>query len=186
MLCHRIFTRDGKVDLAPQRFLNDLPRLQEELQLERDSEQLLMIGRRHIRCNNSWMHNSQRLVKGKNRCNLMVSPQDAQRLGLVDGQTVTVSTNIGQIDLPLWVSSDIMPGVVSMPHGWGHDREGSELGIAAQKAGVSMNDITDNQVVDALTGMAIINGVPVEVRAAATDREQAFGVEAVQARVVAV
>jgi anaerobic selenocysteine-containing dehydrogenase len=124
-----------------------------------------MIGRRHIRCNNSWLHNSNRLIKGKNRCNLMMSSTDAQRLQLVDGQAVTVTSATGQVELPLWICDDIMPGVVSMPHGWGHDREGSELAIAAQKAGVSMNDVTDEQVVDELTGMAIINGVPVKVAA---------------------
>jgi len=185
MLRHRIFTRDGKVNLAPQLFLDDLQRLQASLATTPDSSELLMIGRRHVRCNNSWLHNSQRLIKGKNRCNLMMSELDAQRLGLNDGETVTITSVTGQIDLPLWVSPDIMPGVVSMPHGWGHDRSGSELGIAAQKAGVSMNDVTDEQVVDELTGMAIVNGVPVQVSKAGSVRSDSTGT-ATQSSAVAV
>ena len=166
MLQHRIFTRDGKVDLAPNLFIEDLQRLRANLPPSGSSDELLMIGRRHLRSNNSWMHNSNRLIKGKNRCNLMMSSQDALRLGLQDGQQVSVESVTGKVELPLWVSDDIMPGVVSMPHGWGHHRQGTALGIASRKAGVSMNDITDQKLVDGLTGMAVINGVPVRVTAA--------------------
>ncbi|MBA55290.1 MAG: dehydrogenase [Pseudomonadales bacterium] len=172
MLAHRIFTRDGKVDLAPPLFLHDLQRLRANLPAAGPQDALLLIGRRHVRSNNSWMHNSNRLIKGKNRCNLMMSNRDANRLGLQDGQTVRVQSATGELELPLWVSDDIMPGVVSMPHGWGHHREGAALSNAAKKAGVSMNDITDHTLVDGLTGMAVINGVPVRVTAAAKFKQE--------------
>lgn len=166
MLTHRIFTRDKKVDLAPPLFMQDLQRLQANLPVPGAAHELLLIGRRHLRCNNSWMHNSRRLIKGKNRCDLMMSTVDAQRLGLQDGAAVTVASATGKVVLPLWVSDDIMPGVVSMPHGWGHHRQGTNLANASRKAGVSMNDITDHKLVDGLTGMAVINGVPVRVQRA--------------------
>ena len=173
MLQHRIFSKDGKVDLAPELFLNDLARLKESVSQSQASPfDLQLIGRRHVRCNNSWLHNSARLIKGKNRCNLMMSQQDAQRLNLNDSDTVWLESSVGKIQLPLLVCDDIMPGVVSMPHGWGHDREGAELDTAKRKAGVSMNDITDNQRVDDLTGMAVINGVPVKVYAVSKDKNQ--------------
>lgn len=166
MLPQRIFKRDRKIDLAPKLFLKDIERLKASLTNKSNTNfDLQLIGRRHVRCNNSWLHNSSRLVKGKNRCNLMMSSQDAERLQLNDGDQVWLESKVGKIQLPLLVNDDIMPGVVSMPHGWGHDREGAKLDVASQKAGVSMNDITDNQVVDELTGMAIINGVPVNVYA---------------------
>lgn len=172
MLQNRIYTRDDKVDLAPALFLSDLKRLQADLKAnagtQPSGDELLLIGRRHLRSNNSWMHNSNRLIKGKNRCNLMMHSQDAQRLGLQDEQMVSLESVTGKIQLPLWISDDIMPGVVSMPHGWGHHRAGTELNVARNKAGVSMNDITDHKQVDGLTGMAVINGVPVRVHALQT------------------
>lgn len=166
MLAQRIFNRDGLIDLAPALFTEDLERLHRSIEQPSNLDELQLIGRRHLRCNNSWMHNSTRLIKGKNRCNLMMCSQDAERLNLHDGELVSLQSNTGKIELPLWVCDDIMPGVVSMPHGWGHHRAGVVLGNAAKKAGVSMNDITDNQLVDTLTGMAVINGVPVRVTAA--------------------
>ncbi|MEE2730976.1 MAG: molybdopterin oxidoreductase family protein [Pseudomonadota bacterium] len=167
MLSHRIFTRDGLIDLAPELFVQDLKRLQANLPEAGPEEELLLIGRRHVRSNNSWMHNSSRLIKGKNRCNLMMASADAARRGLQDGEWVSVQSGTGTVTLPLWVSDDIMPGVVSMPHGWGHHRAGTALAKAATRAGVSMNDITDHNLVDGLTGMAVINGVPVQVNACA-------------------
>ncbi|HVK99744.1 MAG TPA: molybdopterin-dependent oxidoreductase [Dongiaceae bacterium] len=165
LLSHRIFHRDGLIDLAPALFVRDLPRLQQHwqnLQLG-DGQTLQLIGRRHVRSNNSWMHNSTRLTKGKNRCNLMMHPDDAQRLGLHDDALVWVESAVGRVQLPLWVSDAIMPGVVSMPHGYGHNRDGVALEQAVQRPGVSMNDITDHRLVDGLTGMAVVNGVPVKV-----------------------
>lgn len=167
MLDKRIYTRDGLIDLAPALFLQDLQRLQQYWEsLPAPDNTLQLIGRRHVRCNNSWLHNSERLLKGKSRCNLLMSPQDAARLQLQDGVEVWVESAVGKVKLPLWVSDDIMPGVVSMPHGWGHDRDGVELAVARKKPGVSMNDITDEQIVDALTGMAVVNGIAVQVSAA--------------------
>ena len=170
LLEHRIFTRDGKIALTPSLFLKDLERLRLHHHSSAKSEDATdyvfqLIGRRHVRCNNSWMHNSTRLIKGKNRCNLMMATADAERLELKDGDWVWLESRIGKIKLPLWVSNDIMPGVVSMPHGWGHDRAGVALDVAQEKPGVSMNDITDHRLVDNLTGMAVVNGVPVSVYA---------------------
>ena len=173
LLQHRIFHRGGKIDLAPALFLNDLPRLRahwEELQQNGTEQPLQLIGRRHLRSNNSWLHNSTRLTKGKNRCNLMMHPNDAERLGLQDGADVWLQSATGRVKLPLWVSDAIMPGVVSMPHGYGHDRAGVALEQAGRRPGVSMNDITDHQLVDSLTGMAVVNGVPVSVLAAIESR----------------
>lgn len=163
MLEHRIYHRDGKIDLAPELFVNDLKRMQASPAV---SDELLLIGRRHMRCNNSWMHNSARLTKGKNRCDLMMSERDALRLSLQDGEEVWLQSATGKVHLPLKVCDDIMPGTVSMPHGWGHHRDGIAMTQAASRAGVSMNDVTDESVVDELTGMAIINGIPVTVLAA--------------------
>lgn len=179
MLQSRIFTKDGKVDLAPALFMQDLQRLKDNLPSPPQGDELLLIGRRHLRCNNSWMHNSTRLIKGKNRCNLMMSGVDAARLGLQDDQSVWLESATGKVQLPLWISDDIMPGVVSMPHGWGHHRQGTELNIASKKAGVSMNDITDQKLVDGLTGMAVINGVPVRVSACAEPQPTAAATNAV-------
>jgi len=124
-----------------------------------------MIGRRHVRSNNSWLHNSHRLIKGKNRCTLMLHPVDAARLGVEEGELMQVISEVGAIELPAEITSDIMPGVVSVPHGFGHNRAGIQLNVASRAAGVSMNDITDEQVVDSLTGVAVLNGLPVRVEA---------------------
>lgn len=166
MLDYRIFTRNGKIKLAPELYLKDLDRLSKDFQSK--SEQLdeypmMLIGRRNIRCNNSWLHNSRRLVKGKERCVLMMSTEDATQKNLKDGQKVMIKTRVGELELPLQVSDSLMPGVVCMPHGWGHKRDGIQISIAQSKPGESMNDITDNGVVDLLTGMAVINGVPAQV-----------------------
>ena len=111
------------------------------------------------------MHNSERLVKGKDRCTLLMHPDDAEARQLEDGQMVEVASRVGKLRLRLEVSQAIMPGVVSIPHGWGHDRPGVQLQVAQQYAGVSLNDLTDEQALDMLTGNAAFNGVPVQVRA---------------------
>jgi anaerobic selenocysteine-containing dehydrogenase len=123
----------------------------------------VLIGRRHVRSNNSWLHNSQRLVKGKPRCTLLIHPDDAVRHGVADGATVRLRSRVGEVTVAVEVTTDVMPGVVSLPHGWGHDREGVRLGIASRHAGVSINDVIDDQRVDVLTGTAVLNGTPVEV-----------------------
>ena len=161
-LLQRLFTPDNKIDLTPQVILADLPRLKTALQ-DTSHKDLLLIGRRNLRCNNSWMHNSHRLVKGPKRCTLMMHPQDARGHNIEDGHSVTVTSRIGSISAPVEISDEIMPGVVSLPHGWGHTKKGSRMTTAEAHAGVSCNDITDHKMVDLLTGNAAVNGVPVRV-----------------------
>ncbi|WP_310886246.1 molybdopterin dinucleotide binding domain-containing protein, partial [Pseudomonas syringae group genomosp. 3] len=125
--------------------------------------ELLLIGRRHVRSNNSWMHNYHRLVKGKPRHHLLMHPEDLATRGLSDGQQVRVSSRVGMIEVQVLSSLDMMPGVVSLPHGWGHSRAGVKMAIARSQPGVSANDLTDELQLDALSGNAALNGVPVQV-----------------------
>ncbi|KEF30302.1 Formate dehydrogenase-O, major subunit [Marinobacter nitratireducens] len=159
----RLFTRDGKINLAPRRFLDDLERLHKKLELSPE-DGLMLIGRRHVRSNNSWMHNSQRLVKGKDRCTLMLHPKEASRLGLQTGDSAEVNSSAGKIVLPVEITEDIMPGVVSIPHGWGHDREGSGQSIASSHAGASINDVISDAQIDDLVGTSVLNGQSVNVK----------------------
>lgn len=125
----------------------------------------MLVGRRHLRDNNSWMHNVPQLMRGKPRCTLFVHPEDAARLGLVEGQEAVVRSRVGEVRVPVTVTDEIMRGVVSLPHGYGHRRAGVKLGVATEHAGVSVNDLTDERLLDALSGNAAFSGVPVEVRA---------------------
>eukprot|EP00163_Fabomonas_tropica_P029293 TRINITY_DN6235_c0_g3_i1.p1 TRINITY_DN6235_c0_g3~~TRINITY_DN6235_c0_g3_i1.p1 ORF type:complete len:765 (+),score=64.29 TRINITY_DN6235_c0_g3_i1:361-2655(+) len=159
----RLYTRDGKINLAPRRFLDDLERLHLTLNAPLE-DGLLLIGRRHVRSNNSWMHNSQRLVKGKGRCTLMIHQKDASRLGLQSGDSAEVQTSTGGIVVPVEITEDIMPGVVSVPHGWGHDREGSGQSVATQHAGASINDVLSDTQIDPLVGTSVLNGQTVNVK----------------------
>ena len=127
---------------------------------------LSLIGRRALRSNNSWMHNSERLVRGKNRCTLLMHPDDASARALCDGDEVRITSRVGVVVVPLEVTDSVMPGVVSLPHGWGHGRDGTRLSIANAHAGVSINDLTDDQRIDTLTGNANFSGVPVQVTSA--------------------
>ncbi len=156
----KLFTADGKLALVPEIFVEDLARLHKH---QAASTHLLLIGRRHLRSNNSWMHNSQRLVKGKERCTLLIHPKDALKRALSDGQIVGVKSRVGELRIPIAISEEIAEGVVSIPHGWGHGRAGIKLKVAEAHAGISVNDLTDHQLVDPLTGNAILNGVAVEV-----------------------
>jgi anaerobic selenocysteine-containing dehydrogenase len=158
----RLGTPDHRIRLAPPVFLEDLARLG----AEGPPPALALIGRRHLRSNNSWMHNSERLVKGPERCTLLMHPEDASARGLAHGQRVAVSSRVGTVEVPLEVSDAMRPGVVSLPHGYGHDRRGVRLGIAAAHAGASVNDLNDDARVDALCGTAAFSGTPVEVVAA--------------------
>jgi anaerobic selenocysteine-containing dehydrogenase len=153
------------MQLAPERHVRDLGRAASALATIVPS--LMLIGRRHVRSNNSWMHNSQRLVKGKPRCTLVIHPDDAARRGITDGSTVCLRSRVGEVQVTAEVSDAVMPGVVSLPHGWGHDRAGIRLGVASRNAGVSINDVIDDQRIDTLTGTAVLNGTPVEVEATA-------------------
>jgi anaerobic selenocysteine-containing dehydrogenase len=158
-------TPDGRIDAAPALFLADMERTQLVLdkQLPAEGDQLVLISRRHLRDNNSWMHNARVLVKGRNRCTLMLHPDDAARLGIATGQSVRVRSRVGEIELPADVTPNIMPGVVCMPHGYGHNRPGTRIDIARQHAGASVNDLTDEAFSDTLTGNAALSGVPVWV-----------------------
>ncbi len=125
---------------------------------------MLLIGRRHLRSNNSWMHNLPALVKGKDRCTLHIHPDDAQRLGLDDGGRALVSSAAGRIEAPVELTDGIMPGVVSIPHGWGHDAPGVRMRVASKHAGVNSNVLTDETKVDPVSGNAVLNGIPVELQ----------------------
>ncbi|MBT8493385.1 MAG: molybdopterin oxidoreductase family protein, partial [Deltaproteobacteria bacterium] len=133
---------------------------------EQAGKQLLLIGRRHLRSNNSWMHNNLRLVKGKPRCTLFIHPDDARTRDISDGQRVVVESRVGRVEVAVEITDDIMRGVVSLPHGFGHDRDGVRLRVARAHAGVSANDVTDDLFIDELTGNAAFNGVPVRLIAA--------------------
>ena len=160
-LAARLAATGKKVQLAPAIFLRDLERL--EASLSRESNGLVLIGRRALRSNNSWMHNSLRLVKGPPGCVLLMHPEDARARGLSGGEVARVSSRVGSVEVPVGVTDDIARGVVSLPHGWGHAREGIALSVAAQHAGASLNDLTDEQSVDSLCGNAAFSGVSVTV-----------------------
>jgi anaerobic selenocysteine-containing dehydrogenase len=154
-------TKSGRVELAPPYLLADLDRL--EARLARDEPPLVLVSRRHVRSNNSWMHNVPSLVSGRDRCTLLVHPDDAARLGVEDGKPARVASKAGEIVVPVEVSDEMMPGVVSLPHGWGHDLPGARLGVAARHAGVNSNLLNPGDLVDPLSGNQVVNGVPVEV-----------------------
>lgn len=162
-LPQRLFTPDKKIALAPELLLNDVDRLRDRLGEAGSAEGMVMIGRRHVRSNNSWMHNAKRLVKGKDRCTLLLHPDDAARLGAADGERIVVRSRVGRIEAPVEISDAIMPGVVSLPHGWGHDRPGVELAVARRHPGASLNDLTDDHLVDPVSGNAAFSGLPVEL-----------------------
>ena len=164
-LASRIETADKLLDCAPAPMLADMERFNREL-LDSAPKSLHLIGRRHVRSNNSWMHNYHRLVKGKTRHQLLMHPDDLASRGLTSGQVIELSSRIGKLSVPVEATTDVMPGVVCLPHGWGHDREGARMGIASAHAGASFNDISDEKFLDAISGNAALNGIPVEVRAA--------------------
>src|SRR4029077_14555977 len=130
-------TPSGKIDLAPVECLDDVARL--AAVLERDRPDLVLVGRRDLRSNNSWMHNLPVLVKGKARCTLHVHPDDARRAGVADGASARVRSATGEVIVPVEITDAVRPGVVSMPHGWGHDRSGSRLQVASANAGANSN-----------------------------------------------
>ena len=154
-------TPTGLVDVAPLPILDDLPRMHAALQ--RPDDGFVLVGRRDLRSNNSWMHNVEVLVKGKPRCVLHIHPDDASSAGLADGGKAKVSSRVGTIVVPVEVTAGIRPGVVSLPHGWGHDLPDIELDVATRHAGVNSNLLTDDNAFDALTGTAVLNGIPVEL-----------------------
>lgn len=151
-----------RIDAAPAALLDDVKRLEATLDARGDKE-LVLIGRRDLRTNNSWMHNSPRLVKGERRCTLLMNPLDAAARGLTTGQRVRLASAVGAVEVELEVTEDLMRGVVSLPHGWGHHREGTQLQVAREHAGASINDVTDGAVLDALSGNAGFCGVKISV-----------------------
>ena len=160
-------TESGAVELAPELIVADVERLRGALRARRRDDGLVLVGRRHVRSNNSWMGNITSLAKGRERCTLLVHPRDAERLGLRDGQPARVRSRVGELQAPVVVSDEMMPGVVSLPHGFGHDAEGARLGVARQHAGTNSNLLTDEHAVDELSGNGVLNGIPVEVVPAA-------------------
>jgi len=161
----RLPKQQDAIDLAPELLVEDLARLDARFSHAPASKTLLLIGRRHLRSNNSWMHNAERLMKGKDRCTLMLHPEDATRIGIKSGDMVTVGSRVGKIRAPAEVTDDMMPGVVSLPHGFGHAREGVQLRVATSHPGVSINDLTDERALD-MSGNAAFSGIPVTVVAA--------------------
>jgi anaerobic selenocysteine-containing dehydrogenase len=154
-------TPSGKIELTHELLVGDVERLRRWL--DRPVEELVLIGRRQLRSNNSWMHNAPSLVKGPERCTLLVHPVDAERLDLVDGGRARITGRVGAIEAPVVVSDEIRPGVVSLPHGWGHGLEGVRLSVAGAHAGTPSNFVADPEAIDALSGNAVLNGIPVSV-----------------------
>ena len=179
VLPNRLFTEDKKIELAPESMMADLPRLEHMLSwndsksshdlredanswddLESSHERpFQLISRRHLRSNNSWMHNSLRLVKGRDRCTLLIHPNDAASAKIEDGQLVKVSSKTGSIEITAEVSEEMAQGVVCIPHGWGHDREGVQMNTAQAHTGASVNDLTSERFVDEVTGNIGFSGI---------------------------
>lgn len=165
-LPNRLLTANKRINLAPKLLVTDLERLKNEANFSEDKEfPFRLIGRRHLRDCNSWLHNSERLMKGKNRCTLLINPTDAESLGLENNKLVKVSSRVGTIKIPCELTENIAGGVVSIPHGYGHAREGVKLDTATNYAGSSINDLTDEQVIDKLTGNAAFSNVRVRIEA---------------------
>ncbi|WP_406305931.1 molybdopterin oxidoreductase family protein [Streptomyces sp. NBC_00885] len=154
-------TRSGRIELLPGPIAADLPRLRRAL-AERPTA-LVLVGRRHLRSNNSWMHNVATLNGGSNRCTLQIHPADAARLGLDDGAPARITAEGGQVEAPVEITDAVRTGVVSLPHGWGHDRPGTRMSVAAARPGVNVNQLLDGSRLDPLSGTAVLNGFPVDV-----------------------
>ena len=155
-------TPSGKIELAPRMLLDDLARVAADLAAP--APELVIIGRRQLRSNNSWMHNLPVLAKGAYRCTALVHPHDARRLGLSDGAAADISNGARSIRVQVEVSEEMMPGVVSLPHGWGHDLPGIQLGVAAERPGANLNVLLDENQRDPLSGNAVLSGIPITMR----------------------
>lgn len=163
-LPERLFTADKRIHCAIPELITDVQRAREQL-LAGTTTPLQLIGRRHLRSNNSWMHNAERLVKGKEHCLLMIHPEDAAALGLSEAAPACLHSRVGEIEVSLQLTTEMMRGVVSLPHGWGHAREGVSLRVARAHAGVSLNDLTDELLLDVPSGNAALSGLPVRLSA---------------------
>ncbi len=174
-----IYHDDKKISMAFDYFMADLPRVEQHFFSDssplnaRTADTLDLIGRRHLKSNNSWLHNSPRMMKGVKsnqkgqnpRCSAQIHPDDAARFNIQDGQFITVTSRVGQVEITAELTEKIMPGVISIPHGWGHNKAGSSWSLAEQHSGVSVNDLTDEMCLDELSGNAVLNGVPVTIAA---------------------
>jgi anaerobic selenocysteine-containing dehydrogenase len=155
-------TPSGRIELCPDPIVAEVRRLAEAPPAVVDG--FVLVGRRHLRSNNSWMHNVPSLVKGKPLCTVVVNATDAERIGLVAGGRALVTSRVGSAELTVETTDDIAPGVVSIPHGWGHDLPGIRMSVASEHAGVNANRLTDDIAVDPLSGNAVLNGVAVQLR----------------------
>jgi len=162
-LPERLYTTNKRIELVPECLASDVVRLEAWLEVAPGEGALLLIGRRQLRTNNSWIHNSLRMVRGAERCTLLMHPEDARARQIDGAARVRIRSRVGEIEAPLQLSESMMRGVVSLPHGFGHDQDGVKLTIATKYAGVSINDITDEHRIDPLSGTAQLNGLPVEV-----------------------
>jgi anaerobic selenocysteine-containing dehydrogenase len=167
-LASALRTPSGKVELFAAPFAGETARLLAALDRHHDAghPEMVLVGRRHLRSNNSWMHNVPALIKGRDRCTLQINPADADRLSLADGESAQVTSRAGTLTVRVEVTDRVMPGVVSLPHGWGHDLPGTRLSVAATSPGVNSNVLTDETVIDPLSGNSVLNGIPVEVKPA--------------------
>jgi anaerobic selenocysteine-containing dehydrogenase len=157
-------TASGKIELAPEPITADMPRL--VASLDEPPQQFVLIGRRQLSSNNSWMHNLTPLVRGGNRCTAQVHPDDADKLGLADGALARITSRTGSVTVPVEVTDTVRPGVVSIPHGWGHDVDGTRGEVARAHAGVNSNILADDMLLDVPSGTAVLNGIPIDVTAA--------------------
>jgi anaerobic selenocysteine-containing dehydrogenase len=157
-------TESGRIELAPDLLVGDVARLRDSLDERRDAG-FVLIGRRHLRSNNSWFHNLPALAKGKERCTLLLHPDDARELGLGAGGRARVRSRVGEIEVPIEITDAMRRGVVSLPHGFGHDAPGARLAVAAKRPGVNSNLLADETLLDALSCNAVLNGIPVEISA---------------------
>jgi len=161
----RLKTEDKLIHCAPDILMTELEAFKISFKAANKNHDYLLIGRRHTRSNNSWMHNSHRLIKGPNRCTVMLHPKDAKTLTVKDDDYLRVYNHIGEIEIPVEITDDMMPGVISIPHGYGHGRKGVKLSQASKNPGVSINDLTDPALLDDLSGNAVLNAIPVKLEA---------------------
>ncbi|APD95440.1 dehydrogenase [Alteromonas mediterranea] len=159
-----LFHENKKINLDFDYFMADIDRVNAHFfDKQSHAQPLVLIGRRHIKTNNSWLHNSPRMVKGNNRCTMQLHPDDGAKYGIENGDEVKVKSRVGELTIEAEITDAIMPGVVSIPHGWGHNKKGIKLSVASQHPGVNTNILTDHMQVDELSGNAVLNGVPVEL-----------------------
>ncbi|MER5678948.1 molybdopterin oxidoreductase family protein [Streptomyces sp. NPDC002238] len=154
-------TRSGRIELLPAPIAADLPRLRASLGARPAG--LVLVGRRHLRSNNSWMHNVPALRGGSNVCTLQIHPDDAARIGLADGDTARITAAGGEVEAFAEITDSVRTGVVSLPHGWGHSRPGTRMSVAGDDPGVNVNQLLDGTLLDPLSGTAVLNAVPVAV-----------------------